>query len=237
MTTSLQPSGSAPAGPVCTYTPLALSGLTPGQEGESRVWYRDMETHERAGGTGAGDRDVHVGGVPGRDVVALGADAGGGGRVVVDLGGAGSGLEVGSDAGAEHEPRPERGRAGAARAVAGGRRSRGSSTSWPRPGRCGRRSRCASSAWTGTWATARRSPATASARPYPAGSDTAEQGPCGYTYRLPTDLGTRTVTATGRWTARLTTSTGVDQDLGPLTSANTFTYPVYEVVTVGGPGG
>jgi hypothetical protein len=66
--------------------------------------------------------------------------------------------------------------------------------------------------------------------------DTVEQGPCGYTYRLPSDLGMRTITVTSQWEAWLTTSEGRDESLGAMSASTSFEYRVFEIVTVGGPG-
>ena len=68
--------------------------------------------------------------------------------------------------------------------------------------------------------------------PYPAGSATYEQGPCGYTYTRIGDEGVRQVTATASWSVQLTTSTGRNEMLDSVTSSTTFDYEVYEIVTV-----
>ena len=68
--------------------------------------------------------------------------------------------------------------------------------------------------------------------PYPEGSGTYDQGPCGYTYTQVGDAGMRQVTATANWSVQLTTSTGRNEMLDPVTASTTFDYEVYEIVTV-----
>ena len=68
--------------------------------------------------------------------------------------------------------------------------------------------------------------------PYPDGSDTYEQGPCGYTYTRPGDAGVRRVSAVGHWQVQLVTSDGENRQLDPIERAHEFDYEVYEVVTV-----
>jgi len=68
--------------------------------------------------------------------------------------------------------------------------------------------------------------------PYPEGSGTYDQGPCGYTYTQVGDAGIRQVTATANWSVQLTTSTGRNEMLDPVTASTTFDYEVYEIVTV-----
>ena len=68
--------------------------------------------------------------------------------------------------------------------------------------------------------------------PYPEGSGTYEQGPCGYTYTRPGDGGSRHVRAVGQWQVQLVTSDGVDQALDPIERSFEFDYDVYEIVTV-----
>jgi hypothetical protein len=67
---------------------------------------------------------------------------------------------------------------------------------------------------------------------YPAGSDTYEQGPCGYTYTRLGDAGVRRVSAVGRWQVQLVTSDGDDRALDPIERTLEFDYQVYEIVTV-----
>jgi len=57
-------------------------------------------------------------------------------------------------------------------------------------------------------------------------------GPCGYTYRTVADLGARHVTITSTWAVHLTTSTGIDRALDPVTTTTGFDYEVYEIPTV-----
>jgi hypothetical protein len=68
--------------------------------------------------------------------------------------------------------------------------------------------------------------------PYPEGSGTYEQGPCGYTYTRVGDAGVRRVSAVGHWEVQLVTSDGVDQHLDPIDRSFEFDYEVYEIVTV-----
>lgn len=72
--------------------------------------------------------------------------------------------------------------------------------------------------------------------PYPVGSNIVDEGPCGYTYRLPSDIGVRRVTVSGRWSVQLTTFDGRDELLDPGISTTGFDYRVYEIVAVGEPG-
>jgi hypothetical protein len=236
VTTSIQSSGSAPAGPVCTYTPLALSIQTPGQGGTPEVSYRQMYTHEPADGPGDGIETF----------MSVTCPDGTSSRWVpspeaVDLS---SLISAARDRASRSVPAPVPNMN--PDPSVGAPVQLGLWLAVDDPGQVDVVAQ-AGPVWAAVtvrfvgmdWDMGNGATVACDGvgTPYPAGSGTADQGPCGYTYRLPSDLGTRTVTATGRWTAQLTTSTGVDQDLGPLTSANTFTYPVYEVVTVGGPGG
>ena len=68
--------------------------------------------------------------------------------------------------------------------------------------------------------------------PYPAGSNTYEQGPCGYTYTRLGDAGVHRVSAVGHWDVQLITSDGVNQALDPIDRTYEFDYEVYEIVTV-----
>jgi hypothetical protein len=69
--------------------------------------------------------------------------------------------------------------------------------------------------------------------PYPVGSNTFEQGPCGYTYTEQPPIDGYTVTVTGHWEVRLVTSDGVNQMLDPIEMPYSFAYDVDEIVTVG----
>jgi hypothetical protein len=68
--------------------------------------------------------------------------------------------------------------------------------------------------------------------PYPMGSGTYEQGPCGYTYTRPGDAGVRRISAIGHWQVQLITSDGEDRMLDPIDRTFEFDYAVYEIVTV-----
>jgi hypothetical protein len=68
--------------------------------------------------------------------------------------------------------------------------------------------------------------------PYPEGSGTYEQGPCGYTYTRPGDAGVQRVSAVGHWQVQLITSDGVNRLLDPIDRNFEFDYEVYEIVTV-----
>ena len=68
--------------------------------------------------------------------------------------------------------------------------------------------------------------------PYPQGSGTYEQGPCGYTYTQVGDAGVRRVSAIGHWEVQLITSDGVNRMLDPIDRTYEFDYEVYEIVTV-----
>ena len=68
--------------------------------------------------------------------------------------------------------------------------------------------------------------------PYPEGSGTYEQGPCGYTYTKLGDAGVHRVSAVGHWDVQLITSDGVNQSLDPIDRTFEFDYEVYEIVTV-----
>ena len=68
--------------------------------------------------------------------------------------------------------------------------------------------------------------------PYPEGSGTYEQGPCGYTYTKVGDAGVHRVSAVGHWEVQLITSDGVNQMLDPIDRTYEFDYEVYEIVTV-----
>jgi hypothetical protein len=69
--------------------------------------------------------------------------------------------------------------------------------------------------------------------PYPVGSNTFEQGPCGYTYTEQPPIDGYTVTVTGHWEVQLVTSDGVNQMLDPIETPYSFPYDVDEIVTVG----
>jgi hypothetical protein len=68
--------------------------------------------------------------------------------------------------------------------------------------------------------------------PYPLGSGTYEQGPCGYTYTRPGDAGTHRINAVGHWQVQLITSDGENRMLDPIDRTFEFDYAVYEIVTV-----
>ena len=70
--------------------------------------------------------------------------------------------------------------------------------------------------------------------PYVPGSETVEQGPCGYTYtRASIESAPYHLVASGRWDVHLTTSTGRDEALAPIEMTATFDYDVDEIQTVG----
>jgi hypothetical protein len=69
--------------------------------------------------------------------------------------------------------------------------------------------------------------------------ETAEQGPCGYTYRWPsapkftgTDDLAYHASVTGHWVATYATSQGSGGSLGPIDRTTSFTYQVREIQTV-----
>ena len=69
--------------------------------------------------------------------------------------------------------------------------------------------------------------------------DTAEQGPCGYTYRWPsapkftgTDDLAYHASVTGHWVVTYATSTGASGTLAPIDRTTTFPYQVREIQTV-----
>ena len=68
--------------------------------------------------------------------------------------------------------------------------------------------------------------------PYPMGSGTYEQGPCGYTYTRPGDAGIHRISAVGHWQVQLITSDGENRMLDPIDRTFEFDYAVYEIVTV-----
>jgi hypothetical protein len=69
--------------------------------------------------------------------------------------------------------------------------------------------------------------------PYPEGSNTFDQGPCGYTYTEKPPPDGYTITATGSWSVRLQTSDGASSALEPIDMSHSFAYDVDEIVTVG----
>jgi hypothetical protein len=68
--------------------------------------------------------------------------------------------------------------------------------------------------------------------PYPEGSGTYEQGPCGYTYTRVGEAEVHRVSAVGHWQVQLITSDGANQALDPIERTFEFDYEVYEIVTV-----
>jgi hypothetical protein len=69
--------------------------------------------------------------------------------------------------------------------------------------------------------------------------DTADEGPCGYTYRWPsapkftgTDDLAYHASATGHWVVSYATSTGAGGALAPIDRTNEFLYQVREIQTV-----
>ena len=70
--------------------------------------------------------------------------------------------------------------------------------------------------------------------PYVAGSDTVEQGPCGYTYTHASNAAAPYhIVVSGHWDIQLTTSTGSNEALTPIEMTYQFDYDVDEIQTVG----
>lgn len=70
--------------------------------------------------------------------------------------------------------------------------------------------------------------------PYIAGSDTDRQGPCGYTFtHASLASAPYQMSASGHWDIQLATSTGRNEPLGPIDITTTFDYDVDEIQTIG----
>lgn len=229
-------SGSAPAGPVCTYTQARGRWRLPDGLSEERAAYRTIGTHQVVSGPGPGVETFTYIYCPGQsrqsrwiptapavDIDALVTTAIDQARATVPL------------------PVPDLNPP----AAVGAPVQLGLWLAVADPGQLNVVAQVGS-----VWAAVTARPASVTwdmgngdtvacdglGTPLAPGSDVVEQGPCGYTYRRPTDLGPRSITVTSQWTARLTTSTGASQTLAPLTASTTFDYRVFEIVTIGGPG-
>ena len=226
-----QESGAAAPGPPCSYS-LAYGAL---DAGGFATPYRSMATREFVDGPGPGVEMWVVERCPpgeGYGTYRWVPSAAGGGHQRLDRRGLRAGARPGAGAVAEHQPAAGGRCAGATRYLAGGRRSRPAQRR--RPGRAGvgggdgpadgddlgdgqrRRRRMRSGS---ARRTRRGRPPTTRVR---AGTPTPRIG----------DAGIRQVTATANWSVQLTTSTGRNEMLDPVTASTTFDYEVYEIVTV-----